>query len=298
MWQLTIFTIQEELPAIEAMLDQQEPTSISVLNAGDDVIIEQELHEIPSWSKIKIEATFTEENLAKTTMQQLIQANLGTNLDCSPLKECNWLLYSLKDFLPIEINKRLWIYPYWLLPEQVQEPYLLLDPGFAFGTGQHPTTQMCLEWLTQHPLQHKTILDYGCGSGILAIAALKLGADTAYGIDIDPQACEASRHNAVLNQIPEHQLIIDTQPLSCNTTIDILMANIVMNPLLEGRDYFYKILQHSPDTRLILSGLLMSQCPQVKQHYQTHFDLLEQKQNTEWGCLVFAPKHPAKQDEN
>jgi ribosomal protein L11 methyltransferase len=224
---------------------------------------------------------------AEHTQKLVKESTLANVIECHEISERNWALYSLKDFQAIEIAEHLWIYPHWLLPEHPNQPYLVLDPGFAFGTGQHSTTKMCLEWLATHDLKQKVVIDYGCGSGILAIAALKLGAKKAYGVDIDPQACEASLQNAKLNHIPSQDFEIGLNNDSLPLQTDLLVANIVMNPLLEFRDFFYKKVKSQG--YLVLSGLLQQQTLQVIKHYAECFKLIEQKNDLDWACLVFQP---------
>ena len=288
MWQLDILTTQDEYPQIEALLETQDVLSLVMLNAGEDIIIEHELNEKPAWSMVKVEALFETQEQADFTQQLLEATQLGQDKKIHQVEQKNWLVYSLKDFQPIEVGHRLWIYPHWLVPEDAIEPFVTIDPGFAFGTGQHSTTKMCLEWLTQQSLQQQTIIDYGCGSGILAIAALKMGAEKAFGIDIDPQACEATRQNALLNQINTQQLIIDTCSDILPLQTDILIANIVMNPLLEFKTFFATKVK--PQGHLVLSGLLIKQLPQVIAHYETDFELLDTRTDLDWGCLIFKSK--------
>ena len=285
MWQLAILTTDTHSPQIEAQLEALDALSVSMVNAGDDILIEQFINEHPSWEKIKVEALF--ETQEQALFAQLALADLNPQLE--PLADKNWLMYSLKDFQPIEIAKDFWIYPHWMLPNPRPKHCIALDPGFAFGTGQHETTRMCLEWLATHAIEDKTIIDYGCGSGILALAAIQLGAPKVYGIDIDPQALIASLQNAKLNDVDEKQFEIYDDPIYLPQTVDIIVANIVMNPLLELKTYFFKTLQK--DGFLILSGLLKNQLPEVIAHYQTLFLLIDEKVDGDWGALVFKPKH-------
>jgi len=287
MWQLDILTTDNEYPEIETILETQQALSFSMLNAGDDIIIEHELNEKPAWSFIKIEALFASQELTDSAKKTLEAANLGQNIKSYEIANKNWIIYGLKDFQAIAIAENLWIYPPWLVPPNAKEPFIVIDPGFAFGTGQHATTKMCLEWLSQHDLKGKTIIDYGCGSGILALAALKLGAKKVYGIDIDPQACDASRQNASLNHILEHQFIIGEHPEILPNDSDILIANIVMNPLLAFRDFFHEKVKS--DGYLVLSGLLNAQLDPVIDHYQHCFQLQATHTELDWGCLVFKP---------
>lgn len=288
MWQLEILTTDEKRQAIEDILETQETLSISMLNAGDDVILEQEINELPSWSFIKVEALFAEHEQALQAQKLLEDAKLGDAYSCHEVDNKNWVLYSLKDFQPIEIADKLWIFPHWLVPETPQEPYLVIDPGFAFGTGQHATTKMCLEALIKYPFKDLTLIDYGCGSGILALAAIKLGASRVYGVDIDPQACEASLYNASLNHIGKDHFIIGDSADILPDKAEVLVANIVMNPLLQLKDLFKQKL--TDKGYLILSGLLSNQLSTIIEHYQPDFELLETTHELDWGCLVFQKK--------
>jgi ribosomal protein L11 methyltransferase len=156
---------------------------------------------------------------------------------------------------------------------------LFLDPGLAFGTGTHPTTALCLEWLDRHPPRGLTLVDYGCGSGILAVAALKLGAREVWAVDNDPQALIAAQANAVHNAVAANLQVFmpdDLPPVKA----DILMANIVANPLIELRPRFLALLQERG--RIVLSGILATQAAQVSAAYATDFDLDPPVQRNEW----------------
>lgn len=285
MWQLEVLTNDHCGEQIEVILDETEALSVSLVDAGQDIIIQHELHEKPRWSIVKIEALYETQAQANQAFELIQNANFEASIDIRELEQKNWMIYSLKDFQPILIANRLWIYPHWLVPNEPPSPHVVIDPGFAFGTGQHSTTKMCLEWLATHDVQGKVLLDYGCGSGILGIAALQMGAQRAYGLDIDPQACEASLENAQLNQISKDDFIITLDRTPLPPKVDIIMANIVMNPLLEFRDYFYETLENGGD--LILSGLLREQIPIVIEHYQECFTWQDTQYDLDWGLIIF-----------
>lgn len=285
MWQVVVYTTDEQVQSIENLLNEYPLLSLSMLNAGEDILIEQHLHENPIWSFVKIEALVENDDEAQTIIQALKNHDAGLHIESEEVQEKNWLIYGLKDFKPMQFANQLWVYPHWLVPDAPHPQSIILDPGFAFGTGQHETTKMCLEWLASHPIQNQTIIDYGCGSGILGLAALKLGAKEVYGIDIDPQACEASIQNAHLNQVSLEQFHVSCEPKDLPPQADIIIANIVMNPLLELRDTFAKGLKKQG--HLVLSGLLITQLEQVKNHYALHFKLMEEHHDKDWGCLSF-----------
>lgn len=285
MWQVVIYTTDQNVPAIEEVLSEMPILSLSMQNAGEDVLIEQILNERPLWSFVKVEVLVETEDDAKNMTASLLDFDPSLQIETEEIQEKNWLIYGLKDFKPMQFANRLWVYPHWLVPDNPSPQSIILDPGFAFGTGQHETTKMCLEWLASHDIQNQTLIDYGCGSGILALAAIKLGVSEAYGIDIDIQACEASIQNAKLNDVSLEQFHVTCNPDDLPEKTDIIIANIVMNPLLEFRDTFVKLLKK--DGQLVLSGLLVTQLEQVKSHYAKYFKLMEEKHDLDWGCLSF-----------
>ena len=197
------------------------------------------------------------------------------------IPEQDWVRITQAQFDPIRISERLWIVPSWHDAPDEQAINLKLDPGLAFGTGSHPTTRLCLQWLDQHMTSGQTVLDYGCGSGILAIAALKLGAKSADGVDIDPQAVEAAQANAQTNNVeasfrlPES---VDTQ------TYDIVLANILANPLrLLG-----ELLASHVKTggSIVLSGILESQAEEISEIYSQWFTMNPPICDEGWTCLT------------
>ena len=197
------------------------------------------------------------------------------------IPEQDWVRITQAQFDPIRISERLWIVPSWHDAPDEQAINLKLDPGLAFGTGSHPTTRLCLQWLDQHMTSGQTVLDYGCGSGILAIAALKLGAKSADGVDIDPQAVEAAQANAQTNNVeasfrlPES---VDTQ------TYDIVLANILANPLrLLG-----ELLASHVKTggSIVLSGILESQAEEISEIYSQWFTMNPPAFDEGWTCLT------------
>jgi ribosomal protein L11 methyltransferase len=183
--------------------------------------------------------------------------------------EQDWVRLTQSQFDPIRISGRLWIVPSWHTAPDPSAINLELDPGLAFGTGSHPTTRLCLEWLEQAIQPGDTLLDYGCGSGILGIAALKLGARDALGVDIDPSALGAATDNAARNQV-RLRLAHTGAPL--DETFDRLVANILTNPLMLLAPLLASRLK--PGGRLALSGVLESQAQQVIEAYAGHLPLV------------------------
>lgn len=196
------------------------------------------------------------------------------------IAEQDWVRATQAQFDPIRISDRLWITPTWHEPPNPTALNLKLDPGLAFGTGSHPTTRLCLQWLDAHIQTGETVLDYGCGSGILAIAALKLGCGPALGVDIDPQAIIASQSNAEQNGVTAHFCLPDAMP---EGEFDVVVANILANPLrmlggmLAGRCRM--------GGRIVLSGILSEQAEELTQLYSQWFDMSPAIHHDGWVCL-------------
>lgn len=199
--------------------------------------------------------------------------------------EQDWVRQTQAQFDPIPISPRLWIVPTWHASPDPAAINIILDPGLAFGTGSHPTTRLCLQWLDSHLQGGETVLDYGCGSGILAIAAMKLGAADVAGVDIDPQAIQASEFNASQNQVAARFFLPDSAPPeNMNMAkVDLVVANILTNPL--------KILAPmlaaagKPDSRIVLSGILTHQAQDVLTVYSQWFDIRVADESEGWVCL-------------
>ena len=177
-----------------------------------------------------------------------------------PVEDTDWVRQTQSQFGPTCISERLWIVPSWRQPPDKRALVVRLDPGLAFGTGTHPTTRLCLAWLEQTLPLGASVLDYGCGSGILAITAAKLGAGTVVGVDIDPQALEAARSNSRMNGVDASYT--DSHGLSQSaTTFDVVLANILSNPLkLLAPALVARVV---PGGFLVLSGILERQCDEV-----------------------------------
>lgn len=196
------------------------------------------------------------------------------------LAEQDWVRATQAQFDPIKISSRLWITPSWHNAPDPSAINLVLDPGLAFGTGSHPTTRLCLEWLDTHIQGGEHVLDYGCGSGILAIAALRLGAAQAWGVDIDPQALRASQDNAQSNHVNAEFYLPDALP---PRTADIVVANILANPLrLLGS---LLATQVRTGGHIVLSGVLDQQADEISQIYQQWFDMNAPVFSDGWCCL-------------
>ncbi|AEX53895.1 50S ribosomal protein L11 methyltransferase [Rahnella aquatilis] len=203
------------------------------------------------------------------------------------LEDKDWEREWMDNFHPMRFGERLWICPSWRDVPDPNAVNVMLDPGLAFGTGTHPTTAMCLQWLDSLDLTDKTVIDFGCGSGILAIAALKLGAKHVVGIDIDPQAIQASRDNAERNGVSERLSLYLPQDQPENLTADVVVANILAGPLRE----LAPLISVLPVTggHLGLSGVLASQAQSVADAYKDKFELDAVAEKEEW-CRITGVK--------
>lgn len=197
------------------------------------------------------------------------------------VEEQDWVRVSRDASLPISIQDILWVVPTWHPVPSGDARHVRLDPGSAFGSGRHPTTRLCLEWLIKEIRGGENVLDYGCGSGILAIAALKLGAMGATGIDLDPQALQVSEENARLNGVDLDLFLCEEAP---PFEVDLVVANILANPLKKEASRLAGYTRRGG--KLALSGILLEQVEEVSSVYSKWFQLERPSVNKDWACLA------------
>lgn len=217
------------------------------------------------------------------TLEQEPLLGVGFKHKIEQLEDKDWEREWMDNFHPMRFGERLWICPSWRDIPDPTAVNVMLDPGLAFGTGTHPTTALCLQWLDGLDLQGKTIIDFGCGSGILAIAALKLGASRAIGIDIDPQAIQASRDNAQRNNVSDRLELYLPKDQPANLSADVVVANILAGPLRE----LAPLISDLPKSGgyLGLSGVLATQAEGVAEAYEEKFTLDPVAEREEW-CRI------------
>lgn len=268
------------------MLEQLGALAVTYQDAADSPILEPRPGERRLWPSTEVTGLFAKDVDPNPIVSQL-QLILGDSfpIKALTLPDQDWVRAWMDAFKPICCGRRLWICPSW---QQVPDPdavTVMLDPGLAFGTGTHPTTFLCLQWLDEMDLTGKTVLDYGCGSGILAAAALKLGAQSACGVDIDPQALTASRANAERNQVSDRLALFDgSKPQDLNfAPCDAGVANILAGPLAELEPKIAALLK--PGAPLALSGILDSQAEETAAAYAEDFELLGIKVKEGWARL-------------
>ncbi len=287
---LVVESNAENAEALSEALLELGALSVELLDADADTPDEQAIFGEPGepppgvWQHNRVSALF-ENNRDVGTILRDATANIG--IEQLPehrieiLDDKDWVRLTQSQFEPIQISPRLWIVPTWHAPCDPSAINIVLDPGLAFGTGSHPTTRLCLRWLDTNLQGGGTVLDYGCGSGILAIAARKLGAARATGIDVDLQAVVASRDNAIANQVNSVQFCVpDDAPQS---SYDLVLANILTNPLRILAPLLAKATRSGG--QIVLSGILEEQAQDVMNIYQQWFDLNAPIFEEGWSCL-------------
>ncbi|RJG13292.1 50S ribosomal protein L11 methyltransferase [Pseudomonas cavernicola] len=247
--------------------------SVTFMDAEDQPIYEPDLGTTPLWSHTHLLALF-EADTDEANLLAHLELLTGTPLpphQFERIEDQDWERSWMDNFQPMRFGQRLWIVPSWHAAPEPDAVNLLLDPGLAFGTGTHPTTALCLEWLDGQSLQGCTVLDFGCGSGILAIAALLLGAKQAVGTDIDPQALEASRDNAGRNGIDPALFPLYLPADLPQQPAEVVVANILAGPLVQLAPQITSLVQ--TNGRLALSGILAEQAEEVRAAYSDAFEL-------------------------
>jgi len=265
----------------DALLDVG-AVSVTFMDAEDQPIFEPDLGTTPLWSHTHLLALF-EADVDSAPLLAHLELLTGAALpehQIERIEDQDWERSWMDNFQPMRFGRRLWIVPSWHEAPQPEAVNLLLDPGLAFGTGTHPTTALCLEWLDAQDLAGCTVLDFGCGSGILAIAALLLGAERAIGTDIDPQALEASRDNAGRNGIAPERFPLYLPEQLPQQQADVVVANILAGPLVQLAPRITSLVK--PGGRLALSGILAEQAEEVRTAYADAFELEPTAEKDGW----------------
>lgn len=260
--------------------------AVTFVDTQDDPIFEPELGTLQYWPNTTVIGLFAEDDdtlmiLAAVQHDSRWQASM--NIDIEILEERVWEREWMAHFKPMRFGQRLWVVPSNLPAPEPEAVNLMLDPGLAFGTGTHATTALCLRWLDAQNLEGQAVLDFGCGSGILGIAALKLGAQSCTGIDIDPQALQATADNAARNQVAD-QIQVFLPGAAPTEKFAVICANILAGPLTELRDI---ILSHAEvGSKLILSGILQTQADRLIAHYGERCTIDAVQQEGDWVAIA------------
>lgn len=284
--------IQTEKPHVEEIsnwLSENGALSVTYQDAADQPLFEPPPGETPLWLLVTITGLY-DMDIDSDHVTSMLEQQFKTKISsCKSelLEDKDWVRSWMDDFKPMDFGNDLWIIPSHHDAPSDSATNIVLDPGLAFGTGTHPTTAMCLRWLAANPPSDKTVIDYGCGSGILAIAAAKLGAISVLAIDNDPQALTATDDNAQRNKI---ERIITTQhsDKDIEQRCDLIIANILAGPLTSLVSRFSDILTTdvTKETQIILSGLLVTQSDELIESYKPYFKLELSATDGDWGLLT------------
>jgi ribosomal protein L11 methyltransferase len=288
MLQLRLQTNSTSSERIEDLLFNCGAVSISFEDAADEPILEPPIGDHPIWSNLIIQAHFIEQDTFDLACKALEhEPAIHSQIELTQIDNQGWQEKFQQLFSAVQFGS-LWIYPSWEdnpCPEGIS---LKLDPGLAFGTGHHPTTFLCLESLSQMPLKHQDVIDFGCGSGILALSAHLLGARHVYAVDIDPQAVDASIDNARRNNLSLEAFTIGTTETLDRVKAQVLVANILAAPLIQLRD---KLKEHlHPEGILLLSGILNEQSDSIIKHYSKYFNCQQTRSKGDWAAITFTLK--------
>lgn len=265
--QLTISSSGDQEQWLSDFLFENEALTVTLQDAEDQPILEPPPGSMPIWDRLYVAALFEQDKNLAAVEREL--SSMSFEWTTTILQDQDWIRAYLDTFKPQQFGDKLWVCPSWTAPPDADAVNVILDPGLAFGTGSHETTSMCMSWLAEQDLSNLTVTDFGCGSGILAIAAIKLGAEHATAVDIDPQALLATHSNAEKNNVLEYVTIIDSAEFSPNET-DVLIANILAPPLIELKDQLADCVR--PGGKIALSGILESQAESVLSAYRDDFD--------------------------
>lgn len=280
--------------SLEEWLFDHGALAVSLEDNANEPLLEPGPGETPLWQNVVLKALFAgDANLSsiKAVLPRTLLAE-NSKSEVSRLEDREWTRVWMDDFAPIQMGPRLWVCPSWAVPPDEALVNVMLDPGLAFGTGTHATTAMCLGALDAAVSGGESVVDYGCGSGILAIAALKLGASKALGVDNDPQALAASRDNAARNQISTDQFDVvmpeDDMLLAWSNAASVVVANILAGPLLSLAHDLIELT--APGGRLLLTGVLEEQAAKLIEHYEhVSLDVIDRRD----GWVLLSGVKPA-----
>ncbi|VAW79882.1 Ribosomal protein L11 methyltransferase, partial [hydrothermal vent metagenome] len=266
--------------------EQHGAVSVTLVDAADQPLFEPDPGTTPLWSATRLTAMFeaqTDAEIIRAQLQQDFGSAAAKRLTTHRLEDQDWERVWLDQFQPMQFGEHLWVCPAGKTPPHGETPVIVdLDPGLAFGTGTHATTALCLEWLDANPPCDQVVLDYGSGSGILAVAALKLGAAELWAVDIDEQALWSTRDNAMRNAVEAGLHTMQPAALPVRT-FDLLLANILANPLIElAVDLSTRV---KPGGDIVLSGILAEQADAVRNAYTPWFQLSDTVEKDGWVRL-------------
>lgn len=284
--QLTLEAIDHAPEQLEDALLLAGALAVTLADAGDQPVLEPAPGETPLWAHTRVTGLFdaqTDIEVVKGQLRRFLRAPILPECRLTALEERDWVRAWMDNFHPMRFGRRLWICPTHCDPPEPAAVNIRLDPGLAFGTGTHPTTALCLDWLDGADLAGKSVLDYGCGSGILAIAAAKLGAKRVWAVDIDPQALLASDDNASENEVEDRIELFHPAELPTSLRVDVLLANILAGVLVRLAPEFGQRVK--PGGRLALSGILEQHADAVQAVFSRDFAFDPPRRREDWVLL-------------
>lgn len=279
--QLTITTNEKSAPKVAKHFSHLGAVSVTYLDAEDEPVYEPKIGETKIWTNTQVQALFeldVEPELVKMEMNRKFKT-ISEAWEYEFIEDQPWERAWMEFYHPMKFANRLWVCPTDQEQREEGTVCLTLDPGLAFGTGTHPTTALCLEWLASNDLKDKIVIDYGCGSGILAVAAILLGAKEAHAIDIDPQALTATCDNALKNNVSDKIHCYLPQHFT-PFQADVVLANILAKPLIDLSQSIFALVVKNGD--LVLSGILAEQADPVIEAYAEKIDFTPRVQQEDW----------------
>lgn len=295
MHELSLLCPEDKVETVGDALDALDALSVSVEDADADTHAEQALFGEPGlpapkegWQRSRVLALFASEAAAREASRLLEAQDFFAGcalLGISPVPDQDWVRLTQSQFAPVEITPEFWIVPSWHEPPAQATRFIRLDPGLAFGTGTHPTTRMCLRWIARHAPLGRRVLDYGCGSGILAIGAARFGAEQVDAVDIDPAAVQSTLANAQVNGVQVRAGLPD----QASGTYQVVLANILATPLKLMAPLLCSLV--APGGSLVLAGILERQAAELKAAYAPHARL--EVTDTEDGWVLMTAAFPA-----
>jgi ribosomal protein L11 methyltransferase len=288
--QINVVTIPDIAEFYEDLLLEAGCAAVTFEDAKDQPIFEPELGTTPLWGSTVITGLFAAEHDLESTLaflnEQKLSVEGGDKIEFKAeiLEDKDWEREWMTHYHPMQFGPNFWVCPSWIEVPDANAVNLMLDPGLAFGTGTHPTTALCLEYLASHSMHNRTVIDYGCGSGILGIAAILLGASAVSGVDIDPQALTATQDNLLRNNLDKERLPVFFPESFESEPVDLVIANILAGPLKELAPTLAELVKSGG--QLILSGLLLEQADELISTYSEWFDMEPPSTKEEWVRLT------------
>ncbi|MHA5057290.1 50S ribosomal protein L11 methyltransferase [Acinetobacter schindleri] len=294
--QIHITVDQAQVDFTETLLSSLGAVSVTLDDAENQDLLEPLPGETPLWNKVIVTGIYAQEEGEEIDVDAL-ETFIRAQMPEAPIRhefreDQAWERTWMDAYEPIQISDKFWIVPEWMEPPEANAVNIKLDPGLAFGTGNHASTFLCLQWLGKTDLKDKIVIDYGCGSGILAVAALLLGAKKAYATDIDPQAVLATQQNAELNGVLDRLYV--GLPEEFNEELgaikaDVFVANILAGPLMMLEPHFAELVK--AEGEFALAGVIEEQVTDVTSIYSNHFDILEVAKRDEYWCRISGKRH-------